>query len=363
MPARALAALSLCACNFEVPSSSYLVETKLLSVLIEVVELGPLNPERVGVASDVPIAEPMPHDRLKFEAFVVDRNGERIPTAELESLWFQCGPFECGEVVIDVNTELFDRDCDDLEDDGLPWNMDAVCRLGQGNGEFEFQVPELGQLMTEQRVAQYYGVIAWAGRTAESCWSARRAAEQELDNCGFIQRSVKIGPSWWMLVYAETIGLQSPIPLEKIPAGVYIQAANRVPIVSFPVLIDGELRGTWPEQTKFEVEPGAKIRIDSEYDEISQFLQTYFVARYADANFTDDVYFEAAAEIPGEVPYTSNAIVWIEFDLANAESPVPLHWDFAVDDYAEPGTSRILFVYFDDRYGEGVATLEFEVQS
>lgn len=354
-----LATLGLCACNFDVPTSSYLVETKLLAVLIEVVELSELNPDRVGIPSEVPIAEAMPHDTLEFEAYVVDRNGVRIPSAEIDSLWFQCGIFDCGESTITTDSTLFDRDCADLEQAGLPWDMDMVCRIGSGDGEFAFQLPELGQLMSEQRVAQYYGVIAWEGRTAESCWEARRTATGPLDRCGFMTRSVKIGPSWWMLVYAEEIGLQSAIPIPEIPVGVYLQAANRVPVPSLAVTIDGQLRGTWPEQTEFEAKPGARISIDSQYDETSQFLQTYFTAT-SDAS-GQDFLFQPTLELLGEIPYSSNAIVWLGYE-ATEENPFPRTWEFVVDEYTDPGISRILLLYFDNRYGEGVASMTFEVQ-
>src|SRR5690606_4960597 len=91
----ACVSLGLTACNFEVPSSSYLTDTKLISVIVEVVELGPLNPGRVGVPSEAPIAEPMPHDRVAFDAVVVDADGKRLPADELETIWFQCGVVEC----------------------------------------------------------------------------------------------------------------------------------------------------------------------------------------------------------------------------------------------------------------------------
>lgn len=353
------AALGLTACNFSVPSSSYLFETKLIAVLIDV-ELGDLNADRVGVPSDVPIAEAMPHDTLAFEAFVVDVDGERIANEAIDSLWYQCGPFECDGVVIQGSHALLDRECDELEAQGLPWDMDTVCRIGRGNGRFEFVVPELAQLMAEQRVAQYYGVIAWEGRTAESCWTARRSGTESLDNCGFIQRSVKIGPSWWMLAYAETIGLHSPIPLPAIPAGVYLQAANRVPLPTFSVTIDGQLRGTWPEQTKYEVELGSNISIDSQYDEVAQFLQTYFTATPVDG-LGEEFLFKPATEVLAEIPYSTGAIVWTEYEPTSSQ-PFPATWDFVVDEFGKPGISRVLLLYFDDRFGHGVATFEFEVQ-
>ena len=298
----------LAACNFEVPSSSYLIETKLITVLVEVVEFGPLNPDRVAVPLATAVVEPMPHDRVAFEGFVVEASGERVPTSELDSLWFQCGAFECGEALVDVSSALFERDCEDLEDDGLIWTMDAICRLGGGDGRFEFVVPELGQLLVEQRVTYYYGVFGWNGRSAASCWATRVSADASLDDCGFIQRTVRIGPSWWMLAYAETIGLQSPIPLEKIPGGVYFQQSNREPDPQVLVDIDGEYVGTWPQTQRFAVEAGDRVEIRAVYDETAQFLQTYFTVNLATYLFTANV------EVVRDRPFTSNAMVWIEPD-------------------------------------------------
>lgn len=351
----------LSACNFEIPSSSYLVQTRLLGVTVEVIELGPLHPGRVGPPSPAAIAEPLPHDRVAFEALVFDRGGERLPEAEIDTLWFQCGRFDCGFGL--QLPELFERDCEEagggLGPDGQevgPPTMDSVCRLGRGDGRFEFVVPELGQQMAEFRVADYYGVVAWGSRSAASCWAARLAADHDLDNCAFIQRRVKIGPSWWMLLYAESIGLVSPIPPPQIPAPVLVQPANRVPIVSFTVAVDGQVQGSWPAQTQFTAVRDSQIVLRPEFDPATQLFQAYFLGSPVGGSEVESYLFTVAAEIPSHTAYTSGSI-----HVRESEFPgVPIT-EFFVDEYAEPGTARIILVYFDDRYGEGVARLDFEV--
>lgn len=351
--------LGLASCNFEVPSSSYLSHTKLISVVVEVVELGPLNPGRIGVPSAAPIAEPMPHDRVAFDAVVVDADGRRLPAEELETMWFQCGVYDCSSIIY-ASVGVAMHPCDEPDELGLSPTTDSICRLGRGNGRFEFTVPELGQQLSKFRVAQYYGVIAWDGRSAESCWAARQG-DDGIENCAFIQRSVKVGPSWWMLVYADSIGLTTVIPIHQIAAGVLIQPANRVPIVNFVVAVDGEYAGTWPEATKFQAALGSRIEISAVYDPTSQFLQSYFRAERVGEPESETFLFTAATEILFETAYSSNAIHAVERDPSLPEYVALGKHEFVVDEYAKPETSRIWLVYFDDRFGEGVASFEFEV--
>jgi hypothetical protein len=364
--ALSVALASLTGCNLEVPSPSYLRQTTLIAVVVEVVELGPINPGRAATPSPAPIAEPMPHDRVVFDAYVVDAAGVRVPAAQLDSLWFQCGAFDCGEAIIDPSSGLFDVDCEDLDGTGELGqlaNLDAVCRLGRGDGRFEFELAEIGQILVEQRVAQFYGVIAWEGRSADDCWAARRSRDRPLDRCGFIQRSVKIGPSWAMLVYAELVlGLVSPIPLAQIPLGVLTQQANRVPLPSFEVLVDDVVIGRWPNQDRFTVAAGDRVEIEPKDDLVSQFFQSYFVGRPLDEAGSQWL-FLPAAEQTGERVFSSGAIVVLDHDPFGAGVLFPTRWELVVDEYATPGVSRVVLHYFDDRFGEGVATLEFEVGS
>ncbi|KIG15979.1 hypothetical protein DB30_05033 [Enhygromyxa salina] len=365
--ARVAAALAIfcvaLGCEFQIPAATYIHQTALISVQAEVVELGPLNPARVGLPSDAPIAEPMPHDRFSFEAVVVDPDGNQLPASEIESIWFQCGVFGC-----EINGNLdgaplpqYQRRCDEIEPDESieqgPLSMDDRCRIGEGDGRFEFVVPELGPMMADNRVANYYGVIAWNGRSAEDCWDARVALDGLFDNCGFIIRSVKVGPSWWMLAYAsEVLGIETQIPVWQIPFAVYGQAANRTPSPTVEVRIDGAIAGSYPDVASFSVAPGSTIALEVSYDEYEQFGQTYFRANLDAEN--QKFWFEPAVELLVAVPHTTNAI----HSTADIDADLLVPLDFVVDELAKPGRSTIFLVHNDDRYGEGVVRLDFEVQ-
>lgn len=338
-------------CNFEVPSPTYISQTKLISVRGEVVELGGLNPARVGVPYEAAIAEAMPDDRYAFEAVVVAPDGHVLAGDEIESLWFQCGVNPCGARGLSPSLPEFDRPCDELDD----WTLDELCRLAAGDHRVEFEVPPLGPELIELRVAAYFGVFAWNGRTAEDCWADRRARDVELDGCGFIERPVKIGPSWWMLAYAESIGLESPIPIWQIPIAVYGQFANRIPAPTIHVQIDGVERGSWPETARFVVAPGSVIEVDSEYDETQQFTQSYFLASFDTDSWT--YWFRGGAEYLLERGFSTQTIHARETEIPGTRAQ-----EWVVDPYAEAGSAHVFVVFFDDRYGEGVARLEFEVQ-
>lgn len=343
--------LLLCAgCNFRVPSPTYISDTKLIAVTAEVAQLGPLNPDRVGVPFASPIAEPMPGDRFAFTGVIVDADGEPLGPDEVESIWFQCGIDDCGAFGWPLDGPAFDVPCDESEISTL----DATCRLGEGDVRFEFEVAELGPLIVDIRVANFYGVFAWDGRSAEDCWSARRSGDTTLEHCAYIQRQVKIGPSWWMLAYAETLGLTSSIPVYQIPIAVYAQQANRVPSAYVDVTIDGEYAGTYPETTQFAARLGDSIHIEIRYDELEQLLQSYFFALFDQT--TQSYWFQVAQEFMTDTVYTTETIHVV------GENEFPVERDFVVDEYGDPGSAQMYIRYTDDRYGEGVARLDFEVE-
>jgi hypothetical protein len=343
-------ALLVCGCEFRIPSPHYIGETKLIAVKGEVAQLGPLHPDRVGVPLEAPIAEALPGDRFAFEAVVVDAGGEVLGPGEVESIWFQCGAFACYTNGAMLDGPEFDVACDELD----PWTLDVPCRLGEGDSRVEFQIGGLAELIVGNRVADFYGVIAWDGRSAEDCWADRRAADAEFDGCAFTQRRVKIGPSWWMLAYAESIGIPSPIPLWQIPAPVYAQSANRTPSPKIAVRVDGELLGSYPETTQFPAKLGDEIHIDVEYDAIEQLTQFYFFARFNEE--TQTWWFDAGQEFMTDMVFTTESI------HVTGDDMFVLRRDFVIDEYADPGSAQIFIVYADDRYGEGVARLDFEVE-
>lgn len=339
-------------CNFQIAAPSYIDTTKLISVRAEVSELGPLNPGRAGSSSSTPMAEVMPGDRLAFEAVVVDGSGQPLDPDEVESLWFQCGNANCYGFGLNPNDHRFEQPCEDLGDQP---SLDAVCRLGEGSGRVDFEVNAIGPDLVQSRVATYYGVIAWNGRSAQECWEQRKANELEVRDCAYVHRPVKVGPSWWMLAYADTIGLDSPFPIEQFPAPIYGQLANRVPAPRFEVFVDEQSRGVYPEQSQFSAPLGASIRLELDYVDAEQLLQSYFAAQ--EVGESGDFWFTAVPEVITDTVFTTDLIHTVG-DRNFPGAPVEL----VVDEYAEARPSRVLVVYQDDRYGEGVAQLDFEIE-
>ena len=333
-------------CQLRVPSPTYISETKLIAVKAEVTELGPLNPDRVGVPSVSPIAEAMPGDRLALEAVVVDPDGAVLEPDEVESIWFQLGMLEG----LTFEAPELDVPCDELD----PHTLDDVCRIGSGNGRFESVVPNLGALSVDTRIVSFYGVIAWNGRSAEDCWAERRSREAVLDDCGFMQRQVKVGPSWWLLAYAESLGLTSMIPVHQIPIAVYAQQANRVPNPRIEVWVEGELLGSYPDTAEFTARLGDSIHLEIIYDPLEQLMQAYFYALFDEES--QSYWFQAAQEFMSDTIYTTGSIHVVGDDQFG------MRRDFVVDEYAEPGSAQMFIRYNDDRYGEGVARLDFEVE-
>jgi len=350
--AASLAGLVSLACNFQIPEPSYLNRTKLLATRGEVVAFGPLNPDRVGIGT-APVSEAMPGDTFRFEAIVVDSDGHLLPTDEIDSLWFQCGDMQACSYVEDSGEP---EPCA-VDDELGMYTLDSWCELGGGDARFEFEIAALGPGIVSTRVARFYGVIAYDGRSAGECWELRKAREELLDGCAFVHRSVRIGPTWWLLAYAETQELESPIPVVQFPAPVYTQLANREPQPSISVTIEGELAGSYPEVDSFTVAPGERIVLEASFDLTAQYLQSYFVAR--EVEDSGSWWFELSPEFVGCNIYTSNNL----HGVFSASPFNPLRSVVDVDAYAAPEPSRALLVCVDARYSEVVVALDFEVEA
>ena len=345
-------------CGFDVPPPSYINGTEVLMVRHSV-EIGPLGPERVGPAfagmEDAPIAEVLPGDRLRLEAVVVDQDGRRLPEHELETLWVQCGR-SCLEARDDFEYWLFDPRCDELED----YSAGRACVLGTGDGAFELEVPQLdprslsGLPLGYASLIGFFGVVAWDGRAAEDCWASRRGDQSQLDNCGFIYHDVLIGPLWWAVANAESLGAESPIE-EQLPALVLYQPANRIPLTpALTVRVDDEVVAFGvPPLPTIDVDPGAQISIDLAFDPLSQSLQRTLIplGGYTAWKLVDEAVYSNTA--------SSGAI-----RRAGADVPVRGHGRFSydVDPEASPGRSRVLILYADGRRAGDVLTVEFEIR-
>jgi hypothetical protein len=359
-------AASVLGCGDEMRPPSYIQTTEILTVRHEV-EIGPLNPDRVGPlieGAEKPIAEVLPGDRLRLEAIVVDTAGLRLHEDELETLWLQCGSGPCNDSHwsgIDLHSEVFSRRCDELDE----YTTDEYCLLGTGSGAFEFEIPELGHrvLHGERGTSdsrpqlRFLGVVAWGGRAAEACWEARRGNLADLDHCGFIFHTVMIGPVWFAYQHAAELGALIPYGIDPavFPSVVFSQPANRIPETpTLRVMVDDEqVASGVPPFSPILVEPGAQIEVAFAFDPLTQLFQSTF--RPLGLNESDT--FVVERERLTSRTATSGEIVQRE-NLGVVEDDGSFHYE--VDAFAQPGVSRILIVYRDDREANDWLSLEFE---
>lgn len=344
--------LLLAGCEFVIADWYYIDRPRVMGARIEVVEFNPLWSARLGFDPiDSPITEPMPGDRVRLEAMIVDGEGRELDPQTIDALWFQCGPDRCaspGGLRIGL-----DSPCADLPD----WTMDSGCKLGAG-GALEFVVPPIGQLTVFTRYSYFYVVAAVDdSRTAEDCWADRQRADVPLDGCVFADRELKVGPSWLLLVAAALAGLEQDIPVTEIPAPVFIQPANRVPALgslSMSPVDGGAGRTIDPGDGPVLVRPGTHFRLTNGQWRPNFDYQLYFVAR--ETPTPDSYVFMPAVEVLWIEWYTSGSLVRIDDGVYGG--PVEL----LIDEQAKPGTtSRLVVLWGDDRGSEEMRVIEFEV--
>jgi hypothetical protein len=365
---RLLAALAASAlgCGDEMRPPSHIETTEILTIRHEV-EIGPLNPERVGPlieGAEKPIAEVLPGDRLRLEAIVVDTEGVQVDADELETLWLQCGGGPCEDIYIaeiDLHSMLFSSRCDELDE----YTTDEYCLLGTGSGVFELEVPEFGWQvlwgdsygLSPRPQLRFFGVVAWGGRSAEACWEARRGNLANLDGCGFIFHTVTIGPVWFAYQLAVELGLGLPLNLDPavFPSVLLSQPANRIPETpSLRVLIDDEqVASGVPPFSPIPVGPGAKIEVAVAFDPLTQLFQSTFKPLSYETPDT----FEVSRERLTSRTATSGSIVQ-RGSLAVVKDDGSFFYE--VDAFPQPGISRVLIVYRDNREANDWLSLDFE---
>lgn len=202
-----------------------------------------------------------------------------------------------------------------------------------------------------------YGVAAWGGRPVEECWASRVKDNAALDRCGFIHHNVSIGPLWWLLAFADMSGVAVEYDVERFPAGVFLQAANRVPrSPELSVLVGGVPRAYGRSPLRpIAIEAGELITIALKFDPVSQ--QTQIM--YEPIGGSSDT-FIGRLEVVTSRTATTGAIRESPGAEPSARGDGSFHYQ--VDPFAPPGTSRVLIGYRDQRWGNGLLTVEFEVQ-
>ncbi|KIG13898.1 hypothetical protein DB30_07451 [Enhygromyxa salina] len=344
----------------EIDPAYTITRTEPIAVLVEVVELGPLDPARVYLPSPGRIVEALPGDRVRMEIVVVDVDGVPLPEDTLDSLWIQCGDSPCTGAAFASDEPGFDLDCAELE----AWTTDSVCRLGEGQGSFEFTVPELGESMFAHRhIKEVSAVVAWDGERAERCWTGRREGGAVSPNCGFVRFAIDLGPVWFLTLYAESLGFATAIPPSLFPAPVFEQQANREPMLTqLEIQLNDEPQAPLPISASgqlgpIEVQPGDSIELQIIPDEIAQFGQASFLPF--------DYVGNAFALRPEKLRVRISTTGVLEYPGGEDESrPRPLEAPFLlrIPSAAEPGTVRAILVVVDDRGAERLVSVEFEIQ-
>jgi hypothetical protein len=344
-------------CGIDIPPPSYVSVTEIAAVRHTVVELGPLHPERVGPLfaydDEIPIAEILPGDRLLLDTIVIDVEGLPLAAENIETLWLQCGSGPCVRAAEGIEDAEFEVPCSALWMLG-EYTTDSFCRLGTGSAQFEFEVPELGQEVVLDPHMSFYGVVAWDGRHASDCWAQRRGDKAQLDRCGFIYHAVTVGPVWWLMQYADSIGLYTPYYSSQSPIAGFGQPANRIPRTpELTIFVDGELAAQGrPPLPAIDVPPGAEIEIRLAFDVSSQLSQGAIVP-------LDGYSFEFVPEVVLSRTMTTGAIRRLGEELPVIGDG---HFDYAVDPAPPLGRSRVLIGYSDARGANDILTLEFEVE-
>lgn len=355
MAASPLLLASLAACGLlEIDPASKISAIEPISVRVEVIELGPLNPERASFPSTAAIAEFMPGDRVRFEVEVVDTDGLALADEELDTLWFQCADGLCQSVEVGLRDPVYEQPCEELED----WTMDSRCRLGRGRGSIEFIAPPLGEEYS-WRIAAYVA-IAWNGQRAERCWATRLSAEPIAPNCGFLTFDAFVGPTWSLLVHGDSVGVPSPVPIDALPAPLFLQQANRAPLIdSVEIVVDGLPQRLSPVDGTVgpvAVDPGDRVSMKLIPDPDHLLGQRYYFPLSGDYDV-----FSVTLESLWIRVSTAGPITFKE-QFEQSITPVAYPFQLQVDEFAEPGIARAVLVVFDGRGAEDVVRVEFELQ-
>jgi hypothetical protein len=267
---------------------------------------------------------------------------------------------------IGLTYPAYDQPCDELDELG-GYTTDSYCLLGTGTGKFEFEVPQLGPYALPGGFGPGYealgplismfAVVAWDGRRAQDCWNSRRGDLANLDRCGFIFHDVKLGPIWWVYGYAAQLGYELPYEIDPaaFPAQVFFQPANRIPRTpTLQIMIDGELATEGvPPFAPIPVGPGASIEVAFVFDPLSQLFQSQFEPL---SSKTHNAFFVVPERLYSRTA-TSGSIVQ-RGDLAPVIGDGSFYYE--VDGLTDPGISRVLIGYRDERGANDVLTLEFE---
>lgn len=327
-------------CVIEELPVGYIDAPELVSVQIDVVELGPVERSLTYPDPTAAIAEIMPGDLVELRAVVIDADGRELPDEAIESIWLDCNLWSCDP------SEAVEIDCDDSVD-GERWRG---CLSAMGDGRARFVAPALRHgwgVSSFRNSLDYLGIIGYDGRGAMQCLLGFGSRDRSLDGCAFVTRRLDLGPMWPLMVWGEQERVPVDVPSWQIPAGVLEQPANRPPFLA-ELAVSGDVEGQW--QAPFPVVPvraGDRLRIRVGYDLDAQAQQIRFGSKVAGAS---RVFFPEAPEPVFQRVYVTGAL---RLDGLSSQGPGPMlpsearDYPLRVVDDANPGVARLIVVSYD----------------
>jgi hypothetical protein len=301
----------------------------------------------------MPVAEFLPRDRVRLEVEVVDTEGLAFADDQLDSIWLLLGDSE-QDKHISLASPRLDVRCGEL----LLWTMDKPCRLGEGRSSIEFEAPMLGESeLGLSHSLWVYTVIAWNGQRAEDCWAARRAGDGVPSGCGFLRSAMAVGPIWWLHAEAAAKGLPTPLPIERFPAAVFLQQANRPPALDHVLVARADTETTLIPSAgvvgPIAVAPGEVVSLTVVVDPSTQFSQFYFVPINEDGDL-----FTLQPELILTRVSTTGPIRFPRDSSVPEHEPIEIE----IDQDAAPGLARVMLVIHDARGAETLVRVELEIQ-
>lgn len=205
------------------------------------------------------------------------------------------------------------------------------------------------------------GVVAWNGRPVEGCWASRRSARVDLEDCGFVHHHVVLGPIFAVYAHAFELGLVDTssidyaIDLSTLPQELFEQPANRIPKTpELQIRIDGEqVASGLPPFAPLSVGPGSSIEISFAFDPLTQLFQRLF---WPVGYFDFDTFEVVEEQIYSRTATTGEILQTEDFNPVRGDG----RFTYVVDEFLEPGISRVWIGYEDERAGNDYLIVEFE---
>lgn len=210
--ARAAAGALLCAACLPDETPYWVIDhTDALAMRFEVVGPGPYS--LAPPAGGGPVVEAMPGDRVRATPFVAGIDGP-VDAAALRPRWFVCGGSGC------AGSDLLQlREAPPCP--AIPLPLDDTCALAPGPAA-EFELGPIRDVVEAANRGVMVMMVAGTpeGPSTEEC--LRRAARSDqvpasLRDCLFFVRTLRLGPTWLVVLVGALTGAATPLAPDDLP--------------------------------------------------------------------------------------------------------------------------------------------------